>query len=224
MTKIGEGGFGIVYKDLDLSEFTIFAYNGSTSKGKNNEELNKKCVYKLFIDSKDLETEANNNLEIYKLLQDNNLNIKNLTPLYENIKKIRTPVDSFLVYSLFEKGDLQSYLFPNQLKKYVQEYDYTQKHAVDMFKFIKNALTLLNILHTKGYIHMDIKLDNFLVRDDNCDDNSIVLADYGQLTQLTDVQISYTQLFIGMEDYMPPFCHYTGLENAKDSYIQLISF
>ena len=89
-----------------------------------------------------------------------------------------------------------------------------------MLNFIKNALTLLKILHTNNLLHMDIKLDNFLVRTND----HIVLADYGQLTQLKDVQISYTQLFIGMEDYMPPFCHYTGLENAKDSYIQLISF
>ena len=85
-----------------------------------------------------------------------------------------------------------------------------------MFNFIHNALTLINILHKKNLLHMDIKLDNFLVRDDKC----VVLADYGQLTHLQDVHINYNEQFIGMEDYMPPFCHFTGIHDARTNYKQ----
>jgi serine/threonine protein kinase len=218
MTQIGEGGFGIVYKDLDLSKCTIVTYSDTSKyinlQSENIGNLNEKCVFKLFVDSKDLETEANNNLEIYKLLQTNE-NIENLTPLHDNIQKIRTPVDSFLVYRHFEKGDLQFYLFPTQQKEYVQKYDYSEK-KLNIFKFINNALTLLSILHKKNLLHMDIKLDNFLVRNDDC----IVLADYGQLTNLQDVHINYNEQFIGMEDYMPPFCHFTGIHDARTNYKQ----
>lgn len=190
-------------------------------------------VFKLFPEGKDFWTELENNTFVrnWIMQQDDKKGmneaqkmeeIKRLTHLHPTVAAISMRTDDFVVYRHMKQGDIQSCFFltatTTQTSKYVKEFTYEpnkiNKDLLD--KIIKNALDLLAIIHAQGYLHFDIKLDNFLVEETHKD---IVLADYGLLTKMSDIETPVDKHnFMGLVDYMPPFCHYTGIKDPGENY------
>lgn len=115
-----------------------------------------------------------------------NLNSKYLCNLW-NISKHNNTY--YLVYPKYIKGDLFEY-FNSRIITY-----YDIKH------YIKQILYCVKELNDIGYAHLDIKLENFLLTEDN----DLVLTDFGCARPLYDNnQLYSTENKIGTYSYIAP--------------------
>lgn len=223
---IGSGQFGNVYDEVsDICidcKPQILCYDGE--QGCTDQDINGKCVFKLFEENKEKEIEKANNQLIHRFISMSDpLQVVRLTSLQPSIKSVKYNSDEFLVYRKMDTN-LLKYLFEYDEDAYLKEWKYSK--AVVDHEFINNvmtqALSLCSILHEKGYIHRDIKLDNFLISNS---EKRIVLADYGMLCKVTDDKTASNVEFEGMTDFMPPFCHYNGNNQTSEAnYAKSVAF
>lgn len=61
-------------------------------------------------------------------------------------------------------------------------------------------LDCLSALHSRGYLHRDIKLENIMVRPDGV----VKLSDLGLMKDLNNTKITRTGVLLGTAQYMPP--------------------
>lgn len=206
---IGQGEFGEVYSDVsDVSDvsITIESYTKDSielSKDRYSTEL-ENCVFKLLQYQTDRVAEKANNQTLYQLLRGN---VTEVTSLHHSILSVRNASDEFLVYRKMQKN-LQDYLYMSD-DKYLKEWRASGIFVDTAFinNVMKQALQLCSTLHTNNFLHRDIKLDNFLV-DATRTPTHVVLSDYGMMMSRSADRTNAESEFLGMPDYMPPFCHY----------------
>lgn len=96
---------------------------------------------------------------------------------------------SYLLFPYFQQGDLFDYL--------VKDCPLNELNAKI---YINNILESINTLNNLGYIHLDIKLENFLV-----DDKMIVLSDFGSSHNIKKKNKTYNLYrSVGTKTYISP--------------------
>lgn len=208
---IGSGGYGDVYDSIsDLGEIKrVVKYDAKNTSSNVSKEKLANLVFKDFFESRDYYEEVDNNALIHQWLSPGLIvKLTHLHPLYRSVHNVS---DSFVVYRRM-KNNLEDEIFKPKGDGYLRtfSYDYKLPRAI-LNNAINNALDLLIVIHKNNYLHRDVKLDNFLI-DEN---NNIILADYGLLKPISEEQIDYMTHFEGMCDYMPPFCHFSGFGDDK---------
>lgn len=207
---IGEGSFGEVFDDIeDLDNpLEYYDYKLKSYNINDNREIFQSKVFKYINYQQELENELNNMLIVQK-----NIDI-DLTCLDDKIYYILTDDDTKIpVYKKLD-NNLQNYLYTSKGNHY-KTWQMTDNNLIDIKKSISNILDFCKSLHKKNYIHKDLKLDNIFIKD-----NIAIVGDYGLITDNED-DIGINKVFMGMVDYMPPFCHFTkGIINSSpyDSY------
>ena len=139
LDTLGSGGFGTVYRVLDLSngrEYALKLINNNYSVFINEVKINKKI--KPF-----------NNPFFIKYIDSN-------TYAYLPEKKSEQ-YDPYMVLELASKGDVI---------KYITHDDLGLNERLSKYFFSK-ILQIVNSLHRMGICHRDLKLDNFLFDGDN---------------------------------------------------------
>jgi serine/threonine protein kinase len=241
---IGKGGFGNVYDnindiftdpelDIQKREITPDMINMYTKESiKSNKSsssinsitsskqklINNSMVFKYIFESDKISEEDNNDL-VWNIVK------PSLTSLHRYVKSINIPkINTILVFSKFD-CNLEEFLY--EKKGSGEKHIWKKKpfNSIDSYHFISKVMfQLLNFckcIHKHKFVHYDIKLDNVLV---NKNENNIVLADYGLLQSIDDIkefQDDPDEHFMGMINYMPPFCQYNG--NKHDVTIDYTS-
>ncbi len=179
----------ITTKDLNVNFKNIFPNEVYTTEGtfsktflklvnKNNRESNKYVIKitksKFHDDKKNLLEEFLGNFLNYILMKNSNNNM-HILKVYEFgyfLKPYRG------VYVIMEKcnSDLNDYLITNQ--RLFSDYHKEEKITY-ILKYFKQMLIGVNLIHKGGYVHMDIKLENFLVKIDDDNNPIIKIADFG---------------------------------------------
>lgn len=173
---------------------------------------NKKEVYQAFIG----DTEDRDKC-ILKIFPQTSPELKNSIYLYavdtmEYFIQMRGNPDTIdgkthLLFKYYEQGSLSRYIQNENLSA-------TEKHAL-----IKNILEIGCYLHTKNYLHCDIKPDNFFM-----DNHKARLGDLESIHKLEDIHISNIDSLLGTKGFK-----YNQYENydIKDeifAYIATIYF
>ena len=135
-------------------------------------KLNKKIIdggygeiYTTIIDKQTLIVKKIKNAKYFNYEYTLSINIKPFSKLCKCINKFNTAYHTYLLFPYYKKGDLQKYLCNNKLDE-----NSVKKYVFQMLKAVKE-------LNNMGYIHGDIKLENFLLTDDG----DLVLADFGSI-------------------------------------------
>eukprot|EP00529_Nitzschia_sp_RCC80_P004108 CAMPEP_0113518152 /NCGR_PEP_ID=MMETSP0014_2-20120614/42701_1 /TAXON_ID=2857 /ORGANISM="Nitzschia sp." /LENGTH=918 /DNA_ID=CAMNT_0000415519 /DNA_START=164 /DNA_END=2920 /DNA_ORIENTATION=- /assembly_acc=CAM_ASM_000159 len=102
--------------------------------------------------------------EIFIMSQLDHPNILRLEEVYESETQI------YLIQELCHGGDLFDRLDDQP------EIHFTE---VDCAKLVKQMLSSVRYLHSKGIVHRDLKLENFLFESDDLSDNSLKMIDFG---------------------------------------------
>lgn len=216
----------------DDNKYLQFSY----CKFDNEEMLQKKeiegdIVFKQINECKEYKNEEINNNLIWNLFESN---IASMTSLHPEIKSIQwNKYEGVLVYSKFD-NNLQSFLYSQKRSYEKTEWTKNEVDISDPKKFIINIITqILTFLkqladnqYKTQFIHSDIKLDNILIKKIN-DDYQVVLADYGLIKKDNEFPyFSPNEHFLGLSDYMPPFCHYIerGDINPITNYVSRMNF
>lgn len=173
-----------------MNFFSFFKKN----KFKLNEEINSgtygkvfKVKYKKkFVAVKKININVYRDIE-YLISKENNNN--NLL-CYCMEKKI-TKSHILLIFDYYKKGDLFEFL---DKKKYFCE--------SKVKNYILQMLLAIFELNNRGYVHMDIKLENFLIKNDN----RIILTDFGSAKEINndDKKLSLINGFVGTLHYISP--------------------
>lgn len=163
---IAQGGMGVVYLGHILEQELITNYNNGDKlvviKMSKNSKLSDSSR-KLFLQE----------LSIHELFKGNKY-FASLVCFSEN--------PYCLVLKYYEHGSLNTFLF-SKGKKFI-EYDI--KTALGMAGRLSYAF---KVMHIKGIIHNDIKLDNILLDKDNEEPVFPVVTDFGICTVLNDVDV-----------------------------------
>ena len=117
--------------------------------------------------------------------------IKPNTNICKCIAKYETKKYKYLLFPYYSNGDLLDYLSNKSITEKI-----VKKFVFEMLLSIKN-------LNNIGYCHLDIKLENFLV--DN--DEKLVLTDLGSIKKLDEKNQNYLLPFenaLGTPSYIPP--------------------
>eukprot|EP01119_Soliformovum_irregulare_P017009 TRINITY_DN500_c2_g1_i1.p1 TRINITY_DN500_c2_g1~~TRINITY_DN500_c2_g1_i1.p1 ORF type:complete len:308 (-),score=97.49 TRINITY_DN500_c2_g1_i1:35-958(-) len=133
-----------------------------------------------------------------KIAQDS-ASISNLSLFFKQEAKALKKFDHPNIITVFETSPrhISMELMPNCLFEHVlRNQQLPQPIVLDLFSQIVKAL---KYIHSKGYCHRDIKLENILL---NKDCTSIKLADFGFATRCSNKMI--TDLFPGSPDYISP--------------------
>ena len=224
---IAEGAFGSIYDDIkDIGDITkIVKHDGEPIEEVAIDKTVKR-VFKLIEYPQERRKEIANVNILFELFKNNKK--LGLTCLDLEISHIKNDNrDEFIVYRKFDT-DLQRFLYKSEggyEKTYTKNTE-NKALVVDPKSFIKQImeqiLSLCAALHEKGYIHKDIKLDNILITAKEKNNIEIVLGDYGLISLKVDEPSDYDvdNVFQGMPDYMPPFCHFEDNNHrASDNYL-----
>ena len=147
-------------------------------------------IYKTTIDNRILLVKQIENRKYYNSEYLVSILIKPHSNLCKCIYKFTTTGYTYLFFNYYKKGDLYSRLEAIKLEeKLVKIYVYQMLNAV---KELNNI----------GYVHCDIKLENFLIDDDN----KLVLTDFGSIKPINNIDDKLLTLdsLVGSEGYIPP--------------------
>ena len=116
--------------------------------------------------------------------------IKSDSRLCKCLSKYKHNDYTYLLFPYYEKGDL---------------YEHIKNNPIDEFKlkhYIYQMLFSIKQLNDIGFVHCDIKLENFLVENDN----KLVLTDFGSVKKITDSDKHLWSLDrkVGTKMYLPP--------------------
>ena len=185
--ELGKGvnGIAYTYDDDTCTKLEIYDNNNNVINNNviNNNVINNKnetLVYKLLniknsTNDKDNNREIKNNKVIYNLFQKNLI----ITTLDDNI--------AYLKCDYKNNDNKNKYNIYATVNKYFKNGDAT---TIDVWNYelikqlIKDIIKFISILHTNGYAHTDIKLDNIFINDNK---QSFTVGDYGELHKLNDV-------------------------------------
>ena len=112
------------------------------------------------------------------------------------------------------------------LYSYLENNDFMNENEIKFFIF--QMLLAIKELNFKGYIHLDIKLENFLLKDNN----KIILTDFGcaQKINYNDNTLVLIDKNIGTLNYIAPeiligyYCNKSNFEKFKFMEISKIYF
>lgn len=182
LNVIGQGKVGIVYKAFDkLRCFNVAIKIIDISQCE--------CLG-LPLDEIMFETEAVESLS-------KNGGHPSILKYYDNFVSTFKERDSMFIVTEYINGkDLFDFIYPR-----IDSRDYLLKEMV--LKIIHETLTGLNYIHSKGYVHRDIKAENIMVElDDKGSYKSIRIVDFGFVCSKRDtVQFSPrgTKIYISPE-------------------------
>lgn len=133
-------------------------------------DTNEKVVIKKIKKNEEWKSE----LHILQLLKDSSPLILNLVDFYESFRS------AYIVTTLYKGFDLYEHVEINV------PYD-----IISAKKIIKNMLQCLKVCHDRNIAHLDIKCENFIVKENCNDENNLVLIDFGHSQLLDKDEIQY---------------------------------
>lgn len=105
------------------------------------------------------------------------------------IELLKQAKNDFIGIKSFGAIDSNNYIVMEYIPRNIQEYISEHMSLLSPFKTFKDLVNTVSHLHTRGYVHRDLKPDNILVKGDK-----IILIDLGIATKISD-KISTT--FVG---------------------------
>ena len=215
---IGEGAFGSVFDSIDdIGTIDEIVYFPKTKSKITSPNIHKNHIFKLIDYPDERLIEIKNQKKLFIFFKNDNINT--LTCIDNHISSIKNDSgDEFIVYRKFS-SNLQTYLY-SSTGGYQKVYKRNKVNSRDPIKFIihviSNILAFLQVIHSHGYIHKDIKLDNILINNEQ----EVVVGDYGLLTKASKEKTNGKKVFTGIPDFMPPFCHFEkNNKSYNDNYI-----
>ena len=151
-----------------------------------------------------------------KLYKDNNLLIKkinkhNIVDCYNEINILRL-LDSKYIIKIKENYEDTDYLY--MVMDYYKKkdlYDNIKKKDINVNKnFIKSIIKPIKILHSNNIVHLDLKLENFLV--DDFDNFVLIDFHFSKIHKNPYYKINLMEknIICGTLNYMAPEMYYNG--------------
>jgi len=113
------------------------------------------------------------------------------------------PCNAYVVTSYYPKGDVFTSI--------VDRHDYNTVQAC--YDLMMEIIQIVLRLHISGYVHLDLKFENFVKKEDN----SLVLIDFGFTRKYTQ-KLRTTSMCVGTQPYASPESYYHKYTAASDVY------
>lgn len=120
------------------------------------------------------------------------LNHENIIKLHHNFIDFNKINNFNIVTPYYKYGDLFTYV-----SEKLNLLDIKKKKQI-----FRNLLQPIKYCHSKNIIHLDIKLENFILTDENC--NNLILIDFGFSHELGDNKIIELNKHFGTREYVNP--------------------
>ena len=106
----------------------------------------------------------------------------------------------------------KTYVIVEKMDKDLDRMDSFQVHKKELlFNIIYQMIKGIDVLHTLGYVHSDVKLSNFLVRNWNTDLVEVKISDFGRCKQIgRGLKLESTH-YIETPEYAPPELYEGGI-------------
>lgn len=114
---------------------------------------------------------------------------KNINELNYCFNKEKDDFYTYLHFPYYAKGDLFDYLYPS--------IPLSEKEGK---KYVKQMLNCVKILNDINYVHLDIKLENFLVKENN----KLLLTDFGCCHPIDNRILKVERKNIGTNHFIAP--------------------